>query len=85
METEELPDPYLSERVRVQLATVVHELGLTVVVVGAARRALLSGSVATAARRDEVEVIVREMLPGYEVHNRVAVQPMAPPEREELM
>ena len=82
--TDEHTDAYLAERVRSELARVVHELGITVVVRSASGRAELSGSVATAQRRAEVERVARAVLPAFELHNRVTVPAMDAPAREEL-
>ena len=49
----------------------VAELGLRAEVAGEA--VILTGSVATADRRDAVGDVVRELLPGWDVHNRVEV------------
>jgi hypothetical protein len=77
-------EPYLAERVRSELARLACELDVTVLVLAEAACAVLSGRVATAERRAQVEWIARGLLPSYEVQNCITVHAMEPPGREEL-
>ena len=65
------------------LAETVAELGVRADVDGDV--VTLYGSVATTDRRDEVEQVVRDALPGFDVDCRVEVidDTLQPPEREE--
>jgi osmotically-inducible protein OsmY len=69
------PDPaqYLVGRVEDALVhdPRVGEQALHVDVVG--KRVILSGSVPTEERRRAAAIVAAEVLPGYEVHNRVVV------------
>jgi osmotically-inducible protein OsmY len=68
------PEPdYLVEEIRRSLALDprLHELGIQVQV--ASGKVVLSGDVPTPARREAVGEVARELAPGYEVHNDVAV------------
>ncbi len=68
------PEPdYLVEEIRRALALDprLHELGIQVEV--ASGRVVLSGDVPTPARRQAVGEVARELAPGYEVRNDVAV------------
>ena len=69
-------DQYVSERARSALAADprVGELGISVSIVGS--RAFVCGDVATPERQEAVGAVVTEVLPGYEVHNDVAVTPV---------
>ena len=82
----EVPDAILAERVRTALVfdPRLHELGVRVVVRSAARRVTLAGVVATRQRRVWIAEVVGTVLPGFEIHNDVAVQQLAPPETESL-
>lgn len=76
---------YQIERVREALARDprVNEIGIGVTMVE--RKVFLSGTVSTAARHALITVVVREILPEYEVHNEVRVdQPAAPAAPETL-
>ena len=80
------PDPpqYVAERIRSALAADprVAELGIAVKIVG--NRVQLGGVVATRDRRQLVEEIVRQLMPGHEVQNDIQVQAPVespPPER----
>ena len=77
-------EAYLAEKLRTALARdpALHELGIHVTVVAAQGRAVLSGVIATRERRARVAEIARQVLPGFEIHNEVAVQQLAPPEPE---
>jgi hypothetical protein len=78
------PDVYVVEALRNALARDprVHELGLTVRLV--AGKLFLAGVVASAERRDSIGVVVRELLPDFDVQNELSVEPMSPPESETL-
>jgi len=79
-------EKYLAERVRAEIGLDPrgHELGIQVRVVFGERCVVLDGLVATAARRDWIEMLARELLPDYEVRNDIAVQCMLEPKRELL-
>ena len=70
------PDPpqYVAERIRSALAADprVAELGIAVKIV--ANRVQLGGAVATHDRRQLVEEIVRQLMPGHEVQNDIRVE-----------
>jgi len=70
------PDPpqYVAERIRSALAADprVAELGIAVKIVG--DRVQLGGAVATHDRRELVEEIVRQLMPGHEVQNDIRVE-----------
>ena len=75
---------YVAERIRSALAADprVAELGIAVKIVG--NRVQLAGVVATRDRRQLVEEIVRQLMPGHEVQNDIQVQAPVespPPER----
>jgi len=81
------PDPpqYVAERIRSALAADprVAELGIAVKIVG--DRVQLGGAVATHDRRQLVEEIVRQLMPGHEVQNEIQVpEPVDPPRPERL-
>ena len=78
------PDSYACERVRRALADdpAVGELGITVNIAGG--RAFLTGEVARPERRQAVAEVAGRALPGYEVHNDVAVTPLSEPGVESL-
>jgi osmotically-inducible protein OsmY len=86
MAVAEAPDTSLAEQVRAALARDprLHELGIRVTVLAGQRRIVLSGVVATCARREWAAEVARATLPGFEIENDVAVQQMAPPEPETL-
>jgi hypothetical protein len=73
-----------ADAIRCALATEVHELGLAVIVLGASRRVVLNGSVATRERRAQVGAIAQRLLPEFEIQNRVGVILMNAPFREDL-
>ena len=61
----------------------VNELGLHVACRG--ERLFVTGAVSTEERRQAVTEVLRELAPGYEVHNETAVPPMGrPDDGEEL-
>ncbi len=73
--SEEANQPqYVAERVRAALAKdpAVNELGVRVRIVE--KKIFLTGIVATAERQTRIGVIVREMLPDYDVRNEVTVE-----------
>ena len=78
------PDSYACERVRRALAgdPAVGELGISVSIAGG--RAFLTGEVATPERRQAVADVATRILPGYEIHNDVAVTPLDEPGVEAL-
>ncbi len=83
--THPAPDPYLAEQIRSTLAADgrVSDLGLHVTIVGGA--AFVTGTVATAERRDAVAVVIAERFPGLSVCNDVVVQEVGRrPKRESL-
>jgi osmotically-inducible protein OsmY len=67
-------DAYLAERIRSALAQDprVNELGIQVVIVGG--RAVVTGSVATAERKDGIASVIHEQFPALTVQNDVTVQ-----------
>ena len=67
------PTDYLVGHVEEALACDprVNEQGLHVALVGS--RVHVTGSVSTRGRRDALETVVAELLPGYEVRNEVTV------------
>lgn len=67
------PTQYLVAHVREVLAgdERVAALDINVRIVGSA--VYLTGTVATAQRRDAAELVVRELLPQYQVHNQLAL------------
>jgi osmotically-inducible protein OsmY len=67
------PTDYLVGHVEEALACDprVNEQGLHVNVVG--KRVFVTGTVSTKGRRDALESVVGEVLPGYEVRNEVTV------------
>lgn len=77
-------DAHDAEQIRSAVAREVHELGIAVVVVGASRRVVLNGNVATEARRAQIATIARGVMPDFEIQNGIRVTAMAPPRREEL-
>lgn len=79
------PDSYLCERVRDALAEDprVGELGIVVSIVG--RRVFVSGDVATPERRRAISVVAGEVLPGYDIHNDVAVTSLEPGSETETL
>jgi osmotically-inducible protein OsmY len=82
---EDMPLPYVVARVREAL---VHDervaaLDLHVRIVGA--DVFLSGTVASSARRDAAEAVVRDQVPDLTVHNQLDVIAVdAPAGREEI-
>lgn len=80
------PAGYLAEQLRTELARNprTHELGIRVSVLHASRCVVLCGLVATAERRDSIEALARELLPGFEVRNEIGVQSMHGPGLETL-
>jgi osmotically-inducible protein OsmY len=70
--TDEPPD-YVAEHVHEAMAhdPRLNELGIRVTISG--EKAFLTGDVATEARKDAAGDVATEALPGYEVHNHVAV------------
>ncbi len=79
------PDGYVVERVRTALAEDprVGELGITVTYEGG--NLVLSGEVATAARRAAVEAVAREQAPGMEIENRVSASVLGEPGDPEVV
>jgi osmotically-inducible protein OsmY len=77
--TETQVDSYVIEQVRAALARDprVNELGITVTLVE--RKVFLRGTVSTAERQEQITVVVREILPDYDVHNDVRVDEPATP------
>ena len=77
------PDVYLAEQVRQALILDprVNELYVQVTVTG--RQVFLSGTVATAERREAVAVVAQEILPGHEVHNQTKVGSYPEPDAAE--
>jgi osmotically-inducible protein OsmY len=81
----EEPDQYLIERVREAMAEDprVGELYVQVSIV--AGKVVLSGTVATAERKEAMTELVHELLPGHEVHNLTTVSSLSePPESERI-
>jgi osmotically-inducible protein OsmY len=78
-------DAYVAERVRTALAEDprVGELGIAVTVEDG--RLVLSGEVATAARRAAVEAVAREQAPGNEIDNRVSAFVLGEPGEPETV
>jgi hypothetical protein len=76
-------EPYLEQRVRDALAREEGELGITVSVTPHAIR--LSGVVQTPARRARVELLCRRVGAGYEVENRIEVDPPTEAESAETL
>ena len=84
METhDEEPKSYLVAHVREALARDprCNELNVDVAVAG--RKVFLIGEVANAAHRDAAAEVVRELLPGYDVHNETTIAPIGEPEDAE--
>jgi osmotically-inducible protein OsmY len=82
---DEEPKAYLVAHVREALARDGRTNELHVDVTVAGRRIFLTGEVATGERRAAVADVVREVAPGYEVHNETDVPAVdAPAEPEEL-
>ena len=78
-------EPYLAERVRSVLArdSRVNELGIAVDI--ADGRAVVSGAVASAERRQAIATVMREQFPELELVNDVTVHRIATrPTRETL-
>jgi osmotically-inducible protein OsmY len=69
------PDAYLCERVREALARDQRSHELDVQVAMVAGRLVLTGTVATPQRRAAIVEVVREVLPGYEIHDATTVGP----------
>lgn len=71
--TKDVEDHYLVEQIRQALARDerVNELGLTVEVSQGV--ATISGTVSTQQRKDAVEQVVAELVPGYSVSNETTV------------
>ena len=79
------PKAYLVAHVREALARDPRTSELHVDVTLAGRRIFLTGEVASEEHRRAVSDVVRELVPGYEVHNETAVPPLeAPAEPEKL-
>jgi hypothetical protein len=79
------PKHYLIGRVREALATDPRVNELTIQVTVAGDKIFLTGTVATAERRDAISAVVEELLPEYEIHNETTVQSyQAAPEPETL-
>lgn len=70
---------YLLQHIRDALARDgrTKELELEVQIAGG--RITVSGAVATPERRDAVTAVVREVAPGYEIHNWTEVPALDPP------
>ncbi|HEV3475678.1 MAG TPA: BON domain-containing protein [Actinomycetota bacterium] len=81
--TAEEPQEYLLGRIQQALATDdrTGELELDVRIAGG--RIFLTGTVATAERRDAVQVVVREVAPDLEVVNELSLPPAGAPGAEE--
>lgn len=79
------PKQYVVAHIRERLARDdrVNDLNIHVQVVG--ETVFLTGEVETAARRDAVAEVVRELLPDYEVRNQVGVRHLHPPEEAEAL
>ena len=79
----DLPDQYVAARVHQALTEDdrVHEQGIDVAVVGDAL--VLSGTVPSDERREAVELVAREVAPGFTVRNAVAVADLSEPETME--
>ena len=78
-------DEYLVERIREAIATDprVNELELQVTV--ASGKVFVSGTVATAERRDAIGEVLAAVAPKHEIHNETSVIPLSPDhEVEEL-
>ena len=78
-------DEYLVERIREAIASDprVNELELQVTVAG--EKVFVSGTVATAERRDAIGEVLAAVAPNHEIHNETSVIPLSPePEVEEL-
>jgi osmotically-inducible protein OsmY len=79
------PKAYLVAHVREALARDPRTNELHVDVTVAGRRIFLTGEVASEEHRRAVSDVVRELVPGYDVHNETAVPPLeAPAQPEEL-
>lgn len=77
-EISDLPDEYVAEHLREAIATSgVHELGISVTVVGT--RVVLGGSASTPAQRDAIGDLVARLAPDREVVNDVDVPPIGEP------
>jgi osmotically-inducible protein OsmY len=78
-------DAYTAAHVHEALATDgrVGELGITVDVSDG--MVTLQGIVPTEERRDAIEQVVVEMLPGYEVRNRINVEEVRPAGEPEVI
>jgi len=86
LQRERTHEKYLAERLRAELGLDprVHELGIHVHVLLGEACVVLDGLVATAQRREWVELLARELLPDYEIRNDIRVQCMLEPKRELL-
>jgi osmotically-inducible protein OsmY len=84
MTTERL-DPYLVERVRRALAEDPRVNALDIAITVVDRAIFLRGTVATDARREQIGVVVRELLPDHDVQNDVSVEAPATPRAPERL
>lgn len=82
-QTTDEPVRYLVERVREALAHDPRVTALDIRVTIKDGRVFLAGRVATPERREAIGDVVREVLPGYEVHNHTVVGDYPEPEHEE--
>jgi hypothetical protein len=73
------PTEYLLGRIQQALATDDRTGELELDVRIAAGRIFLTGTVATAERRDAVQVVVREVAPDLEIFNELSLAPAAEP------
>jgi osmotically-inducible protein OsmY len=82
---EEQPPHYLVEKAREALALDerVNELEIKVKIYG--KRVFLTGVVSTQERRDSIDDVMHEVLPGYEVQNETTVGSFDRPAEEEQL
>jgi phosphoribosylcarboxyaminoimidazole (NCAIR) mutase len=84
MSHEEKSDAHRAEEIRIAVMREVQELGIQVVVLGASRRIVLNGCVATAERRAQVAGVAARMQPDFRIEDRIVVAAMATPRVEQL-
>ena len=77
------PERYLVERVREALAHDPRVTALDIRVTIKDGKIFLAGCVTTPERREAITDVVRDLLPGYEVHNHTTVGAYPEPDCEE--
>ena len=82
---EEQPPHYLVQRVKEALAHDgrVNELELKVKIYG--QKVFVTGTVPTPERRDAVDEVLREVLPGFEIHNETTIATLEEPTQVETL